>query len=55
VDHPLPWLRYVDADDVTAADLDLEGMKVRKDAMEKLGVVDGSPICVLAQGVRPGI
>jgi hypothetical protein len=41
VDHPLPWLRYVDADDVTAADIDLDGMKVRNDAMERLGAVDG--------------
>jgi len=41
VDHPLPWLRYVDAVDVTAPGLMLDGMKVRNDAMETLGHVDG--------------
>ena len=41
VDHPLPWLRYVDADNVTAPGLALDGMKVRNDAMETLGKVDG--------------
>jgi hypothetical protein len=41
VDHPLPWLRYVDADKITVPDLALDGMKVRNDAMEKLGTVDG--------------
>jgi hypothetical protein len=41
VDHPYPWLRYVDAGDVKATDLDIDGMKVRNDAMEKLGEVDG--------------
>jgi len=41
VDHPLPWLRYVDADSVTMPDLDVDGMKVRNDANDKLGTVDG--------------
>jgi hypothetical protein len=41
VDHPLPWLRYVDASEITAPDLSLDGMKVRNDAMETLGNVDG--------------
>jgi hypothetical protein len=39
VDHPLPWLRYVDADRVSASDLSFDGMKVRNDAMETLGKV----------------
>lgn len=41
MDHPLPWLRYVDADDVSAGDIDFDGMKVRNDRMEKLGDVEG--------------
>jgi len=41
VDHPLPWLRYVDAGRITATGLALDGMKVRNDAMETLGKVDG--------------
>jgi hypothetical protein len=41
VDHPLPWLRYVDAGKITAPGLALDGMKVRNDAMETLGNVDG--------------
>jgi hypothetical protein len=41
VDHPLPWLRYVDANRITAPDFAFEGMKVRNDAMETLGKVQG--------------
>jgi hypothetical protein len=41
VDHPLPWLRYVDADDVSAGDIEFDGMKVRNPQMEKLGDVEG--------------
>lgn len=41
MDHPLPWLRYVDADSITAPDLSFDGMKVRNDAMETLGSVEG--------------
>jgi hypothetical protein len=41
VDHPLPWLRYVDADRVTAPDFAFDGMKVRNDEMETLGKVHG--------------
>jgi len=41
VDHPLPWLRYVDAARTTVNGLALDGMKVRNDAMETLGEVDG--------------
>ncbi len=41
MDHPLPWLRYVDADDISTGDIDFDGMKVRNDRMEKLGDVEG--------------
>jgi len=41
VDHPKPWLRYVDADDVSDETLELDGMKVRNDVGDKLGEVDG--------------
>jgi hypothetical protein len=41
VDHPLPWLRYVDAGKITAPGLALDGMKVRNDSMETLGHVEG--------------
>lgn len=36
-----PWLRYVDADKITDTSIDLDGMKVRNDAGDKLGEVDG--------------
>jgi hypothetical protein len=51
VNHPLPWLRYVDAGDIRATDLQIDGMKVRNDAMEKLGTVDG--FIVDSQTKRP--
>ncbi len=41
MNHPLPWLRYVDANRLTAADLSFDGLKVRNDAMETLGSVEG--------------
>jgi hypothetical protein len=41
VEHPLPWLRYVDAGDVEVADVDFDGLRVRNEAMERLGTVDG--------------
>lgn len=41
MDHPLPWLRYVDANRIAAPDLAFDGMKVRNDAMETLGKVQG--------------
>ena len=39
--QPKPWLRYVDADDVSDETLELDGMKVRNDVGDKLGTVDG--------------
>lgn len=41
MDRPLPWLRYVDADKVQAPGLVFDGMKVRNDAKDTLGSVDG--------------
>lgn len=41
MDHPLPWLRYVEADDLGDQTIDFDGLKVRNAAMEKLGEVDG--------------
>ncbi len=41
MNHPLPWLRYVDANRVNATNLSFDGLKVRNDAMETLGSVQG--------------
>jgi sporulation protein YlmC with PRC-barrel domain len=41
VDHPKPWLRYIEAGKIHDRTLALEGMKVRNEAGEKLGTVDG--------------
>lgn len=41
MNHPKPWLRYVDADDIDDLTLDIAGMKVRNPAGESLGNVDG--------------
>jgi hypothetical protein len=41
VEQRKPWLRYVDADDIADETLELDGMKVRNDAGDKLGEVDG--------------
>jgi hypothetical protein len=41
VDHPKPWLRYIEADKIDDRTLALEGMKVRNNAGETLGAVDG--------------
>ena len=41
MNHPLPWLRYVDANRVNATNLSFDGLKVRNDAMETLGSVEG--------------
>ena len=41
MDHPLPWLRYVDADDLESSTVDFDGMDVRSASGEKLGDVDG--------------
>jgi len=41
MDHPKPWLRYVDADDIEDQTLDLDNMKVRNAQHDDLGTVDG--------------
>jgi hypothetical protein len=41
VDHPKPWLRYIEAGKIHDRTLALDGMKVRNEAGEKLGAVDG--------------
>jgi PRC-barrel domain len=41
VDHPLPWLRYVDADDFDDDTIDFDGMDVQSPTGEHLGDVEG--------------
>jgi hypothetical protein len=41
VDHPLPWLKYVDADDLDDDGVDFDGMDVESPSGEQLGEVDG--------------
>jgi PRC-barrel domain len=51
VDHPLPWLRYVDADDVDDDTIDFDGMDVQSPTGEHLGDVEG--FIVDSQSGRP--
>jgi len=41
VDHPLPWLRYVNADDLDDDAVDFDEMDVESPSGEHLGEVDG--------------
>src|SRR5919204_2379207 len=41
MDHPRPWLRYIDADDLDNKTITFDGMKVEDPTGEKLGDVDG--------------
>jgi hypothetical protein len=41
MDHSLPWLRYVDADDLDDSRVDFDGMKVESPTGEHLGDVEG--------------
>lgn len=41
MDHPKAWLRYIEADKIEDRTLALKDMKVRNNADEKLGTVDG--------------
>jgi hypothetical protein len=41
VDHPYPWLKYVDAGDVSGAVVDFEGMDVQSPDGDALGDVEG--------------
>ena len=51
MDHPFPWLKYVDADDVNDDAVDFDGMNVESTGGEHLGVVDG--FIVDAESARP--
>lgn len=41
MDHPLPWLRYVDANDLESSSFHFDGMNVESTTGGKLGDVDG--------------
>ena len=41
MDHPRPWLRYVDADDLDDSTIDFDGLNVVSPTGDKLGDVDG--------------
>jgi hypothetical protein len=41
VDHPLPWLKYVDAGDLDNDAIDFDGLNVESPTGEHLGDVDG--------------
>ena len=41
MNHPKPWLRYIEADKIEDRTLALDSMKVRNETGEKLGNVDG--------------
>ena len=41
MDHPLPWLRYLDADALSGQSVDFDGMDVESPTGERLGEVDG--------------
>jgi hypothetical protein len=41
VDHPKPWLKYVEADDIDDKTLELEDMSVQSNLSEQIGSVDG--------------
>lgn len=41
MDHPLPWLKYVDADDLDDDSVDFDDMDVESPSGEHLGEVDG--------------
>jgi hypothetical protein len=41
MDHPQPWLRLVEAKDLDNSAIDFRNLKVRNEAGEKLGNVDG--------------
>ena len=51
MDHPLPWLRYVDADDIDDDTIDFDGMDVASPTGEHLGNVDG--FIVDSESARP--
>ena len=46
MDHPRPWMRYVDAGDLDDGTIDLDGLEVDSASGERLGKVDGFVIDV---------
>ncbi len=46
MDHPRPWLRYVDADDLDDSRMSFDDLTVESNSGEKLGDVDGFVIDV---------
>lgn len=46
MDRPLPWLRFVDADNVKTPEPVFDGRKIRNDEMDTLGRV-GAPIAAM--------
>lgn len=51
MDHPLPWLRYAEADDLDDDSIDFDGMNVQGATGDHLGDVDG--FIVDSQSGRP--
>jgi hypothetical protein len=51
MDHTKPWLKFIDAAEVSDQTLDLSHLKVRNRSGEDLGVVDG--LVVDAESGRP--
>jgi len=41
VNHPYPWLKYLDASDIEDADVDFDGMQIESPTGEKLGEAEG--------------
>ena len=41
MDHPKPWLRYINASSVSDQTLELDAMNIRNNVGEELGTVDG--------------
>jgi hypothetical protein len=41
VDHPLPWLKYLAADDAESENVDFDGMNVESPTGEHLGSIEG--------------
>lgn len=51
MDHPLPWLRYLEADELTDDTIDFDGMNVQSATGEHLGKVDG--FIIDSESARP--
>jgi hypothetical protein len=51
VEHPYPWLRYLDADALDDRDVDFDGMRVESPSGEHLGDIEG--FIVDSESARP--